>query len=113
MSDRPLAPLGAHQAKPSADFLFHGGLLLSIETTQPTDQLYHGYGHKALSIESAWSEEPNAEGHLEAGAAQAGGVGNERDKGPIRVFNRHAQHERGPDLRSEAQVDKPDLAPLR
>ena len=70
MSDRPLASLGAHQAKPSADFLFHGGLLLSIETTQPTDQLDHGYGHKALSIESAWSEEPNAEGHLEAGAAR-------------------------------------------
>jgi len=68
---------------------------------------------KALSIEAPWSEEANGTGHLEARAAQTGGVGDERDKRPVGVFNRYAEDKRGAHLHSEAQVDKSDLATLR
>ena len=110
-----LAPafLGAGQAKPSADSLFHGSSLLSIETAKTADQLDDGHCDEALSIEAAGSEEANGKGHLEARAAQTGGMRDERDERTIGVFKRHAENERGAYLRSEAQVDQPDLAALR
>jgi hypothetical protein len=88
-------------------------LLLNIKAPKTPDQLHHGHCGEALSIEATWSEEANAQGHLEARAAQAGSVGDERDERPVGIVNRHAEDKRGPYLRSEAQVDKPDLAPLR
>lgn len=106
-----LAPafVDAGQAKPSADSLFHCGSLLSIQTAK-ADQLDDGHGNKALSIEAAGSKESDRYGYLETRAPQTGGVRNERDERPVGVFNRHAEDKRGPHLRSEAQVDKPDLA---
>ena len=110
-----LAPafLGAGQAKPSADSLFHCGSVLSIETVKTTDQLDDRHCNEALSIEASGSEEPNGNGYLEARAAQTGGVGDERNERPVGVLNRHAEDECGAHLRSEAQIDKPDLAALR
>ena len=108
-----LACLPTGQAKPSADSLFHCNSLLSVETAKTADQLDDRHRNETLSIEAAGSEETNAKGHLEAGAAQTGGVGDERNERPVGVFNRHAEDECGAHLRSEAQVDKPDLAPLR
>jgi hypothetical protein len=88
-------------------------LLLGIKTPKAADQLDHGHCDEALSSEAAWSEEANAQGHLEARAAQTGGVGDERDERAVGILHRYAEDQRGPYLRSEAQVDKPDLAPLR
>ncbi len=48
--------------------------------------------------------------HLETRTAQTRGVGNQGDQRPVGVFSRHAENERGAYLRSEAQVDEPDLA---
>ncbi len=103
----------AGKAKPSADFLFHSSSLLTIEMAKTADELGDGHCDEALSIEAAGSEEPNAKGHLETRAAQTGGMRDERHEGAIRIFERHADDERGAHLRREAQVDEPNLAALR
>jgi len=89
---------------------FDRNTLLLIQLAKATDELDGWHRDEALCIEAAWPQESDGQWHLETRTAQTCGMGNQGDQRPVGVFSRHAENERGAYLRSEAQVDEPDLA---
>ena len=97
--------------EPQAHTIHYGFELLGRQASQWPHQPDCWHGNKALPVEGAGPQETNGHGHFISGTTKTRGMRNDGDQSTILVGGGHSEHQARTNLRRQAEVNEPDLAP--
>jgi hypothetical protein len=103
----------ARNSEPQADSPLNGRKLSRRESPQQSYKFGVRNRDEVLRVEHTGTKHRNVNRNFESRVAGARGVRNEGHEGAVAVISRDADDGRRPDLGRHAEINKPDLAPLR